>query len=262
MELNWLSLKSKASKKDKKDILSSLANFSDKDVRLVIIPRADMKYLDISTSVTKASQFMAEHQLDSVVVCRGSLDQATGILTAKSLLKAINRGNGTNSHRSISPFLDKIIPIPVSMRRVDAFYEMARREAALAVVCDEHGGVDGCVTLRGLIDSLTQSLAKAHQADDAQDLVQQEDGSFIVDSRLHLEVLEEQCGLLFKKEKREGIDSVGGLVVSLAGHIPARGEVIRHSSGWHFEVTKVDARRVHQLRLVPAADKSTKKSES
>ena len=240
--------KTKANGTDEESkLFGSLSRFHDEDIRFVIVPRAEMKSLDIATSVKEASEFMASHRLSSVVVYRDRLDRVAGVLTAKSLLRALTNGRGN----TIAPYLDSFIPVPSSMKRVDAFYTMLNHRASLAVVFDEHGGVDGCVTLRGLIDSLTQSLTLNPDADAIGRIEEQEDGTFVVDGRLPLEVAVGRCGLAVKEQEREDVDSVGGLAALMAGRIPARGEVIDYNDGWRFEVTKADRRRVHQVRLVP-----------
>jgi CBS domain containing-hemolysin-like protein len=127
---------------------------------------------------------------------------------------------------------------------------MRVKRAHMALVVDEYGGVDGLVTIEDLVEEIVGEIEDEHDQNDDPALTPAADGSLIADARVTIEHLEETVGpILDYDEEREDIDTLGGLVFSLAGRVPIRGELIRHSSGVEFEVLEADPRRIRRLRL-------------
>jgi CBS domain containing-hemolysin-like protein len=119
----------------------------------------------------------------------------------------------------------------------------------MAVVVDEHGGVDGLVTIEDLVEEIVGEIEDEHDRGDEPTLVKRSDGSLDADARATLEALEEITGPVVTEEERADIDTLGGLVFSLAGHVPIRGELVSHPCGLEFEVIDADPRRIKQLRV-------------
>jgi CBS domain containing-hemolysin-like protein len=118
----------------------------------------------------------------------------------------------------------------------------------MALVVDEFGGVDGLVTIEDVVEEIVGDIQDEHDVDEI-DMIERPDGSVIADARTAIEDFEERVGPVLTDDEREDVDTLGGLVVELAGRVPARGEVIKHSTGIEFEVTDADPRRVKRLRL-------------
>ena len=120
----------------------------------------------------------------------------------------------------------------------------------MAIVVDEFGGCIGVVTIEDLLEEIVGEIEDEHDQNDDPALTPAADGSLIADARVTIAHLEETVGpILDYDEEREDIDTLGGLVFSLAGRVPIRGELIRHSSGVEFEVLEADPRRIRRLRL-------------
>jgi CBS domain containing-hemolysin-like protein len=118
------------------------------------------------------------------------------------------------------------------------------------MVVDEFGGIDGLVTIEDLIEEIVGEIEDEHDVADRPCLTERADGTLIVDARTPIEVLEERQGTRLRPTaEQEEVDTLGGLVSSLAGRVPKRGEVIAHPSGIEFEVLDADPRRIKRLRV-------------
>ena len=118
------------------------------------------------------------------------------------------------------------------------------------MVVDEFGGIDGLVTIEDLIEEIVGEIEDEHDVADTPSLIERADGTLIVDARTPIEVLEERQGTRLRPTaEQEEVDTLGGLVSSLAGRVPKRGEVIAHPTGIEFEVLDADPRRIKRLRV-------------
>jgi CBS domain containing-hemolysin-like protein len=119
----------------------------------------------------------------------------------------------------------------------------------MALVVDEHGGIDGLLTIEDVVEQIVGEIDDEHDTDEAPRIITRDDGSLMADARVALEEFETRFGDVFTPDERDENDTLGGLVVSLAGRVPGRNELIRHPSGIEFEVVDSDPRRVRRLRI-------------
>ncbi len=123
----------------------------------------------------------------------------------------------------------------------------------LALVIDEYGGTDGLVSIEDLVEEIVGDIDDEHDVDEAPQLRPLPNGVYDADARLDLEDFKEETGIaLVPSDPDEEVDTLGGLVVSLLGRVPQRGEIVPYSSGYEFEVLEADPRRVKRLRIRPA----------
>jgi CBS domain containing-hemolysin-like protein len=120
----------------------------------------------------------------------------------------------------------------------------------MALVIDEFGGTDGLVTMEDLVEAVVGDIADEYDVAAPAHIVARPAGVFEADARASLEELEAALGeSMATEDLDEDIDTVGGLVATLAGRVPQRGEVISHSAGFEFEVTDADPRRIKHVRI-------------
>jgi magnesium and cobalt transporter len=142
----------------------------------------------------------------------------------------------------------RMLFVSPTMRILDLLLQMRLARVHMALVVDEFGGVDGLVTIEDVVEEIVGDIQDEHDVDDI-DIIERPDGSLIADARTEIEDFEERVGPVLTEEERDDIDTLGGLIFNLAGRVPSRGEVVRHSSGIEFEVIDADPRRVKRLRL-------------
>jgi len=139
--------------------------------------------------------------------------------------------------------------IPESMGVLDLLARMRSQRIHLAIVVDEFGGTEGLVTIEDVVEEIVGEIEDEH--DDIEEermLTLLDDGVWEADARIELEELAKVVDPRLTWEEDE-VDTLGGLVFLLAGHIPARGECVEHPSGWRLEAVDSDPRKILRVRL-------------
>jgi CBS domain containing-hemolysin-like protein len=141
---------------------------------------------------------------------------------------------------------------PPSMPALNLFLRMQTTRNHLALVVDEYGGTDGLVSFEDLVEQVVGEIEDEHDEGDGMTLVVADTIPLVytVMGRAPVEEVEKVIGhKLATADEAEGFDTMAGLVAALAGHVPHRGEIIRHPSGIEFEVLDADPRRVHRVKI-------------
>jgi len=143
-----------------------------------------------------------------------------------------------------------VLFVPPSMPAMNLLIRMQSTRIHMALVVDEYGGTDGLVTIEDLVEQIVGDIEDEHdEAEDAHLSMDAKQG-LVASARMPVAELEEHLGvLLLTPEEAEEIDTLGGLMFSILGRVPARGEIVRHGSGVEFEVLDADPRRVKKLKI-------------
>jgi CBS domain containing-hemolysin-like protein len=236
-----------------RQIIENSLSLSELTVSDVMAPRADIDAIDVTGGVAGAVQKARETYHSRLPVFRGELDDVIGMVHVKDLLVATaDNANAT----LLEPLLRDVLFVVPSMRVIELLLQMQVSRTHMALVVDEYGGVDGLVTVEDIVEEIIGEMRDEHDPEATPELVDQENGTIIADARAFLEDFEERVGYILTEDEREEIDTIGGLVVTLLGRVPARGEIIAHPSGVEFEVLAGDPRRVHRLRIRNLPDKA------
>jgi CBS domain containing-hemolysin-like protein len=143
----------------------------------------------------------------------------------------------------------QILFVPASMPAIDLLVKMQATRIHLALVVDEYGGTDGVVSMEDIVEQIVGDIEDEHDDETAM-ISAQADGSFIADARASLDEAAERIGPAFAaSEAGEDVDTIGGLLVTLAGRVPVRGEIIAGPGEFEIEVLDADPRRVKRLRV-------------
>lgn len=212
----------------------------------VMVPRADIVALPLEADFDRVLETITQRGHSRLPVYRGSLDDVAGVVHVKDVLAASRQ----NSFR-LANILRPAEFIAPSMQVLDLLLEMRLKRSHLALVVDEFGGVDGLITVEDLLEEIVGEIEDEHDVIQGPQMAWRADGTLLADARTPVEEFETEVGpLLSEEEREEDIDTVGGLVTYLAGHVPTRGELIEHpNSGIVFEVLQADPRRIKRLRL-------------
>jgi CBS domain containing-hemolysin-like protein len=180
-------------------------------------------------------------------VYRETLDEVIGLVHIKDL--AGLSLNGGEEKRTLADLVRTVLFVSPAVRVLDLLLEMRLKRSHMALVVDEYGGIDGLVTIEDVVEQIVGEIEDEHDGDEEPQLKDQADGTILADARVPLDVFEERVGKVFTDEERDETDTLGGVVASIAGRVPGRGALIKHSSGIEFEVVDSDPRRLRLLRV-------------
>lgn len=211
----------------------------------VMIPRADIIAIDSSISKQELFALLSEKQYSRFPVYRETLDDVIGTIHIKDILARMAR----NEPIEIESMVRDVPIVSPAMQVLDLVLEMKQTRRHMALVVDEYGGIDGLVTVGDILGAIVGEIEDEHEVNDQPQISLGPDGAIIADGRVSVEEFESRFGDFLQEDERQDIDTLGGLVFSLAGRVPARGEVLSHDSGMVFEVLDADPRRVSRLRI-------------
>ena len=226
-----------------------LGNLRLKRVEDVMLPKVEIVSVPSDIKKDDLVEIFRETKLTRLPVFKGTLDTPQGMVHLKDF--ALQHGfNGTGERFTLSKMLRPLLFAPPSMPIGVLLQKMQSDRMHMALVIDEYGGVDGLVTIEDLIEQVIGEIEDEHDIAEGQFWTLEKPGCYLVQAKTLLEDFEAETGASLRAETNdEEIDTLGGLVVSLAGRVPARGEVIKHPNGPDFEVVDADPRRIKRLRV-------------
>jgi len=225
--------------------IHSIIDFGDTVVREVMVPRPDMVTLEADETVTEALGAALRAGYSRLPVYRNNIDDVVGIAYAKDLMRIERAGRGgekVEGHARAAYY------VPETKRVAGLLREMQDRKFHQSIVVDEYGGTAGLVTLEDLIEELVGEIVDEFDVEEPA-VERRADGSVVVAGRMPLSEADE----LLDAELPEGAwDTVGGLMLDLAGRVPHQGEAVE-VDGFRLVAERVQGRRIGRVRIFPSA---------
>jgi hemolysin (HlyC) family protein len=287
---------------EERRMLLRLLRFGGSRVEDVMVPRADIIAIEEDAPISELLQAFEEAGVSRMPVFRDTLDDPRGMVHIKDLfswLMAQTRGktgaaptNGSGQPNSaglecsspadatagnpdfgafdlsrpvsMARIKRQVLYVPPSMPAMNLLIKMQSTRIHMALVVDEYGGTDGLVTIEDLVEQIVGDIEDEHDEAEVANITEDPKLGLLASARTPIAELEEHLGRkLLTEAEDEEIDTLGGLVFTIVGRVPARGELVRHHSGVEFEVLDADPRRVKKLKIhsVPAARPETKDSD-
>jgi CBS domain containing-hemolysin-like protein len=234
-----------AERSHEKTLIANIQEIRDQSVSELMVPRADIVAVEADTDRDHLLRLLVSKPHSRLPVYRESLDDVIGIIHIKDVLAAIADDRDFALPRLVRP----VSIIAPSMRVLDLLLEMRKTRQHMALVVDEFGGIDGLITIEDLVEGIVGEITDEHDRDVPAELVERSDGSLFADARVPIEAFEARVGAVLDQEERDEVDTLGGLVFSLAGRVPSRGELLTHHSGLEFEILDADPRRIKRIRV-------------
>jgi CBS domain containing-hemolysin-like protein len=237
-------------------LIANVLRLRGKTADDLMVPRADIIAMPIDFTWDQALELIRREGHSRMPVFREQLDDIAGMVHIKDVFA----WDGKPEAFRLEAVLRKPLMVAPQIPVLDLLLQMRVARVHLALVVDEYGGIDGLLTIEDLVETIVGDIADEHDEPDLPMVVERADGTLDLDARMKVEDFEARVGPLLTEEERDAdIDTVGGLVFTLAGRVPARGEVISHDSGTEFRVLDSDARRIRRLRAkLPALESAPK----
>ncbi len=256
-----------------RDMLLRLLRFGGLRVDDVMLPRADIVALDEESTVGELIQLFETAGVSRIPIYHETLDDPRGMVHVKDLLGYLARREGwwpappgatdeapapandpvgASRARSIKAagIMRPVLNVPASMPAINLLIRMQSTRNHIALVVDEYGGTDGLVTIEDLVEQVVGDIEDEYDVDEVANIAEDIRHGLVAQARTPIGELEAHLGVKLLKPDEEGeIDTLGGLVVSRAGRVPARGELVNHDSGYEFEVLEADPRRIKRLKV-------------
>ncbi len=228
-----------------KTLISNVLELRDLCASDVMVPRADIVAINQTITQEELFTLLSERQYSRLPVYKDTLDNVIGSIHVKDIIASLARGENLN----LSSMIRNIPIVSPSLYVLDLLLQMRVTRKHMVLVVDEFGGIDGLITIGDVIESIVGEIDDEHNPDDQPEIIVEPDGTIIADARFDLYEFEEKFGEIITEEERNENDTLGGLAFSLAGRVPARGEVLTHETGMVFEIVEADPRRVKKLYI-------------
>jgi len=231
---------------DERILLGNVLNLRDLTAEDVMVPRVDIVAVPLTITESDLLSVFTRSRYSRIPVYRHNLDDVIGMVEIKDALTWV----ATKKNLNIKALVKDVLFISPTMRTLDLLFRMRGTGTKMAMVVDEFGGVDGLVTFPDLIEEVIGDIQDAQSTSSEYQIIERQNGSILADARVTLEEIAEKYNVdLIVEGQEDDIDTLGGLVVALAGRVPLRGELIRHPAGLEIEIVDADPRRVKRLCL-------------
>ncbi len=233
--------------KEEREMLRSIVRFGDTLVREIMVPRIDMVAVEVNTPLPEATDLFIKTGFSRLPVFEEKIDNIVGLLYAKDLLPVWRVG--LEEQRPLRSLLREAYFVPEAKKVDELLAEMQRRRMHMALVVDEYGGIAGLATLEDIVEEIIGEIQDEYDLEEEPlDIRPLGPNEYLLSGRADIDDVNEALGAEFPSDDA---DTLGGLLLSVTGHMPAEGEEIR-LDGFLFTIRKVDQRRivlVHARRL-------------
>lgn len=237
-----LGIKHGTFEKEESEIIKRVFSFNDKKIVSVMIPRAEIEWIDISLPVKDIINFISLHNFSRYLVCIEDLDNVAGIIESKDFLIKYN----SNHDLKIQDVLSEALFVPGTMYTIDLLDTFKAKKNNMAVVVDEYGGTQGLITLHDIIENIFGEIPEKFD-EPVQNFVRREDGSYLVDGMTEIVKVEEFFRI---KINSEDYSTLSGFIMHQTGNIPREGDFFRYEN-FRFEVVDMDGNRVDKVMISP-----------
>ncbi len=215
----------------------------------IMIPRADIGAVEINDSYEKVLEVFIKEAHSRVPVYEKNLDNIIGMVHIKDLV------NAQNQKKIEAPFLSnlkrEVLEIPPSMPVLDLLLKMQMTRLHMGIVIDEYGCTDGLITIEDVIEEITGEIEDEHDQKNIPMLIKSSTNTFEASARVEIDELERVTNCKFQNlRENDDIDTLGGLIFSITGRVPQRGEIIKHDSGTIFEIKDADPMKIKSVKVL------------
>jgi len=237
-----------------REMVRNVFRLDDRQIGSLMIPRADIVYLDVERPLEENLQWIASSDHSRFPVCRGGLQEILGIVNAKQLLNQKLKGGATNLAEHLQP----AVFVPETLNGMDLLGHFRASGMQMVLVVDEYGEVQGLVTLQDVLEAVTGEFKPRNQEDAW--AVQRQDGSWLLDGLIPIPELKDRLELKAVPEEDKGrYHTLSGLMMLLLGRLPQTSDTTVWEN-WELEVVDLDGKRVDKVLATRLPDAETEGS--
>jgi CBS domain containing-hemolysin-like protein len=245
-------------------ILQNVLQLGEKHVEDVMVPRADIEAIDIDCTLGDMIARFRQAGHSRIPVYADNIDNITGFIHVKDALRRIT-DVVTDPSKEVPvklvstalrhklgklDLVRTVLFVPPLMPVGDLLQQMQAKRVHMAIVIDEYGGTDGVVTIEDLLEAVVGEIDDEHDEVDGPLIRKINSNIFIASARAELGEVEGVIGPDFDPgEHGDDVDTIGGLVFALAGHVPVKGEIIGGVKNFEFEVMQADSRQLRRIKI-------------
>jgi CBS domain containing-hemolysin-like protein len=228
--------------REERKLINRVFEFSETTVREAMIPRTEIAAISASCGVEEIARAFRQYGYSRLPVYRESLDDIAGVIHSKDVMPFLLRPKVFR--------LEKVLQKPVyvvdTARLEDVLRQMQKEKFHFGFVVDEHGGVEGIITLEDLLEEIVGDISDEHDEEVNEQIQKIQDGAYLLDGGLAVRDLNRRLGM--NVPVSESYTTIAGFLMNESGQILNEGESVKFN-GHVFHVEKVDKRRILRVRL-------------
>lgn len=231
---------------NEREILGNVLNLRDIQVQDIMVPRVEIEALPATTKIEILLSRFVESQKSTIIIYQGNMDNVLGVVYLKEVANWFHMNKPVN----INVFVRDVLFVPPTMKSLDLLFKMRESGIKIAIVVDEYGGVDGLVSFRDIVEEIIGDIQDAAEIKNLKKkVVKSSDGSVIADARSTFSEINKFGGIKIIPEDNS-IDTLGGMISSLTGSVPVKGELVAWpKQNLEFEILDADPRKVKSVRI-------------
>lgn len=228
-------------------ILQNVLKLAHHTVYDVMVPRTDMDCAGMDHSIAEVAELILSSGHSRIPIYKDDKDNIVGVVYAKDLLPALLQGQ---NQTPASEVMRQALFVPDNKNVRDMLKDFLTRRMHMAIALDEYGGTSGLITLEDVMEEIVGDIVDEHDVEEPEEIRYLEDGRVLVSGRFSLEELGETLGLGLHSEQ---VETLGGFLSGLAGHVPAAGEEFE-VAGRRFTIQDADKKLVRWVVIDPLAE--------
>jgi CBS domain containing-hemolysin-like protein len=232
---------------DEQRLLDRVFEFGDAEVREALVPRTAVEALPLTATLDEARAAFLSTGYSRLPVYRERLDDVVGLLFRKDLDMGQVRPEGFDLGRLARP----PVFVPATASLGDALRQMQSSRVHFVFVLDEHGGLEGVLTLEDLLEEIVGEINDEYDVEVREQIVEEPGGTYLLDGMLAVRDVNRRFGLRLSEEG--GYTTLAGFLLARAGRLLLPGEAVAHEGGT-FLVEQVEGRRIRRVRYTPPAE--------
>ncbi|MGH2639251.1 MAG: hemolysin family protein, partial [Rhabdochlamydiaceae bacterium] len=231
-------------------LILSVANFKERSVREVMVPRINVISLTEEITLAEAAKIFLQERYSRLPVYHDNIDHIVGILLYKDVLSAFANSPPSDTIRAL---IKPVLYTPETKKISILLQEFRSKQIHLAIVVDEYGGTEGIITIEDILEELVGEIADEDDTDQEVLFSTLPSGGWVIDARMTILDIEKELSIRLPTSPE--YDTLGGYIYHRAGAIPSRGWRLHHDD-FDLEILSSDERSIEKVKIIPHASES------